>query len=86
MNALFWIDTICVPRADLDHEYREMTLSRMLSTYQDSHMVLVFDAELYHTRLTSTLEAVVIMLLQVDPTTLDSSRGNFRSQKAACPF
>ncbi len=61
-TALFWIDTVCIPRADVDRKYRHMALNRMVTTYQDSKMVLVLDAELYRTPLPSTLEATVRVL------------------------
>lgn len=61
-TALFWIDTICVPRADADITFRYMALARMTATYQDSGMVLVLDAELYHTRLGKNLEGIMRLI------------------------
>jgi hypothetical protein len=61
-TALFWIDTICVPRSEDDITFRHMALARMAATYQDSAMVLVLDAELYHTSLRTNLEGIIRLI------------------------
>lgn len=58
MTALFWIDTICVPRADED----VMALAQMAATYKESTVVLVLDAELYHTSRRTSVEAIIRLL------------------------
>lgn len=62
MTALFWIDTICVPRADEDVKFRHMALAQMAATYKESTVVLVLDAELYHTSRRTSVEAIIRLL------------------------
>lgn len=43
---LFWIDTLCIPCAETDKNFRKLAISRLKEIYRCASRVLVLDAEL----------------------------------------
>lgn len=59
-NAAFWIDSICVPKAELA---RKKAIGMMARTYQDAEAVLVLDSSLQLMNSTESLGAKLLAVL-----------------------
>jgi hypothetical protein len=46
VSTFFWVDTVCVPRAEVNLEARRSAISRMRKTYYEADKVLVLDSHL----------------------------------------
>jgi hypothetical protein len=55
---LFWIDTLCVPRAEGDMNFRKIAILRIEETFRSASCVLVLDAELQQHSIGSLEEAL----------------------------